>query len=88
MLYFDIRVFRSFYSKIHPYSRTKRVIVDEGDFRYETLADEKVIEVDYDLVPVYTGIKERDIRIEKRYGTLYFMPDEIEKVLLFKIYKR
>ena len=85
-LYFDIRVVRMYHSA--SFDRSADVIHQLGDPENEFLGTTRSIEVDYDLTPRYTAAYEKDTRIEKVFGTLVFEPEDIEKSIVFKIFKR
>lgn len=87
-LYFDIRITRMYFSELHPFTKTDVKIANKTFYGNESLEDEQHIEVDYDLTPAYTSRHEKDTRIEKIFGTIVFGPNDKEKRVLFKIFKR
>ena len=71
-----------------PFTDSNPHISDEGVYSLEDVDRETIVEVDYDLTPLAAGKYQQDQRIERVFGTLYFEPDEIEKQVHFKIFKR
>ena len=77
---------------------TKRVYTDDTEevdplldrLREEDnqLVSHKYIEVDYDIQPIITTAELKDTRIEKIFGTVEFGPNDREKLVYVKIFKR